>query len=285
MIRKVSKFVYLIVFIAVFSCENESTAEIVEELPAKSLQNESYGTDSEQQFDIYLPKARDFNTPVLILIHGGFWSAGDKSDLDPWINLLQPTWQNYAIVNTNYRLASVSNNQHPTQLNDIESLINYLDSVKGDYTISNNYFLVGVSAGAHLSLLYSYLKNTGNRVKAVCSIVGPTDFTDPYYTSPDSFFNTAGSLFLGATYIDQPDIYEEASPVSHVDSMDPPTLLFYGGQDVLVPPSQANRLTEKLFEANVYYEYTLFEEAGHNLANADLAFILGSMKTFFDSNN
>ena len=283
MIGKVSKIALLFVLILIISCENDNTVDIVEDLPTSTLTNEAYGTDAKQQFDIYLPAGRSSNTPVLILIHGGFWTSGDKADLTNWIDLLRPSWQDYAIVNTNYRLATGTSNKHPSQVDDIASLVSHLESQKNTYQISSKYYMLGISAGAHLGLLYSYQRATENKVKAVCSIVGPTDFTDPYYTQEGSFFDSLGSLFLGATFSVNPAIYEDASPVTHVDSSDPPTRLYYGGLDELVPTSQPQRLMEKLTAENVYFEYTLFEESGHTLETADLTFILSTVKTFFDT--
>ena len=143
--------------------------------------------------------------------------------------------------------------------------------------------MIGISAGGHLGLLYSYLSDTEKAVKAVCSVVGPTDFTDPYYTNEDSFFGDIGTLFLGESYNSNPNLYAEASPISHLDASDPPTLLFYGANDLLVPPSQPDRLTTKLNLINLDYEYTLFENAGHDLGTANLVFMLATTKSFFDS--
>ena len=106
----------------------------------------------------------------------GFGQVGDKSDMNALVTLSRSSWSDYAIVNTNYvntnyRLASTNSNQHPTQLNDLSSLIDKLESKKSVYHLSNNYFLIGVSTGGHLSLLYSYLTDINHIVKAVASFV------------------------------------------------------------------------------------------------------------------
>jgi acetyl esterase/lipase len=47
----------------------------------KNRANVSYGTDASQKMDIYLPPGRTTAaTKAIILIHGGGWSSGDKSD-------------------------------------------------------------------------------------------------------------------------------------------------------------------------------------------------------------
>src|ERR1700712_2046451 len=48
---------------------------------AATLTDVSYGPDAKQKMDIYLLAGRNSSTPLLILLHGGAWSAGDKTEL------------------------------------------------------------------------------------------------------------------------------------------------------------------------------------------------------------
>ena len=72
---KILKNLFYLAFIGVlfFSCSNEdselnSEPEIIEAYEALDV---SYGSDSNQVFDIYLPEGRTENTKVLFLVHGG----------------------------------------------------------------------------------------------------------------------------------------------------------------------------------------------------------------------
>lgn len=57
---------------------------------AKTMLNEPYGTDPLQKMDIYLPANRSVtSTKVLILIHGGGWTQGDKIDFNVSIDTLK----------------------------------------------------------------------------------------------------------------------------------------------------------------------------------------------------
>jgi acetyl esterase/lipase len=47
--------------------------------------NLPYGASPLQQLDLYLPKGRSLATKLLVLIHGGAWEAGDKSDFNSHI--------------------------------------------------------------------------------------------------------------------------------------------------------------------------------------------------------
>ena len=286
MVHKVTKILYVCTLFLIISCsKNDSTTEnpVVE---ATYLLDENYGNDSKQQYDIYLPQGRTIDTPVVILVHGGFWSGGDKSDMNLLVTLLRNSWSDYAIVNTNYRLTTANTNKHPTQINDLSSLISELGSRKNSYQISEKYFFIGISAGGHLSLLYTYQYDTDHKVKAVCSIVGPTDFLDEAYTDTinEEFLGIAAQFF-GDTFTNNPDLYKNASPITHTDASDAPTILFYGGKDNLIPVSQPERLKDRLDALNVPVSYTLYPESGHDLMGADFVDISTKIKLFFNSYN
>ena len=55
-----------------------------EPLDAIVLTNVSYGNNPEQVYDLYLPEGREASrTKVVVLIHGGGWTSGDKVDMAP----------------------------------------------------------------------------------------------------------------------------------------------------------------------------------------------------------
>jgi acetyl esterase/lipase len=81
----------------------------------------AYGKDSLQRMDIYLPPGRtSYVTKSLILIHGGGWNSGDKSNFAVYIDSFKHRLPDYAIFNINYRLVS-SNHIFPVQENDVKA--------------------------------------------------------------------------------------------------------------------------------------------------------------------
>lgn len=244
--------------------EDNNTEEST--LPAQDIMNVAYGNDSEQIMDVYLPAGRNSATKVFILVHGGGWSSGSKSDFNYVIPILKSAFPGHAIVNIDYRLATANSPAFPKQVEDIEKVIQFLKS--SDYNLSENYAFIGASAGAHLAMLYSYQYHTGNNIKAVCNIVGPADFTDPYYTT-HPYYNFA-ALYLLGNIAGQPEAVIAVSPAQHVTAESPATIMFYGGQDPLVPVSQATRLKAKLDQSGVYNEYYLYENGGHGNWNTQI---------------
>jgi acetyl esterase/lipase len=230
-------------------------------LPARDLFNIKYGSNIEQVMDVYLPAGRTNSTKTIILLHGGGWSGGSKSELNYVVPILKAQFPTYAIVNMNYRLGTAQSPGFPKQIQDIETMISFLKN--SDYQISNQYAFIGASAGAHLALLYSYRHDSNHEVKAVCSIVGPTDFTDPAYTSNPLFQYGLMALVGNVNYQQHPEVYIEVSPTAHVTAQSPPTIMFYGGQDPLIPATQGSRLKDKLDAAGVYNDFSLYPNGGH----------------------
>ena len=289
LIYKVNYLLYaFIVLLINLSC-SDATDTVLNTLEETSFLNESYGSDSDQKYDIYLPEGRSVTTTkVFILVHGGGWTQGDKNDMEGYVSHLQTSFPNYAIVNINYRLASIGNSPFPMQIDDIKTIINQLKQKSSEYQISTNYAFIGISAGAHLSLLYSYAHNDDNNVKMVCSIVGPTNFTDTSYTDTTNagftaLFNSF-QLITGVNYSGNIEYYKSISPYHRVNNSAPPTILFYGGLDPLIPTTQGISMREKLNELGVINEFTLYTNEGHLWVGENLLDTATKLDAFITSN-
>ena len=277
-------FISLLVLIGFTSCSSDDYVNpepepevIIDPSEAAQFLNVSYGSDSDQVYDIYLPANRDLNTKVIVLVHGGGWTSGDKADMDDFKNISLQDLPDYAVVNINYRLASQGVSPFPMQLNDITTIINDLKTKQNEYTISQDYALIGISAGAHLSMLWSYSYDTGNDVNMVGSIVGPTNFTDPAY---ENLVNPA-FLFFGVTpSVDFAELY---SPFHQVEANSPPTILFYGGMDNLIPNSQGIEMDAKLTDIGVTHEFTFYPNEGHGWVGDSLFDTWTKMKLFIET--
>ncbi|MEO7044225.1 MAG: hypothetical protein ABI091_02885, partial [Ferruginibacter sp.] len=99
------KWISLILFTTLLisaSCNKNSPGKnnsVYDPSVSYSLQNISYGSNSQQIMDIYLPANRkSSSTKVFVLIHGGGWSAGDKTDFTDLFNSLKSNYPNDAII-------------------------------------------------------------------------------------------------------------------------------------------------------------------------------------------
>lgn len=234
---------------------------------ATTMLNVSYGADAAQKMDVYLPANRSTaTTKVIILIHGGAWTSGDKTDFASFVDTLKKRLPQYAIFNINYRLSSPPNNLFPTQEMDVKAATEYIYSKAGEYLISNKYVLMGASAGAHLAMLQAYKYNSPVKAKAVVSFFGPSDLTD-MYNNPvggNPLFSLALANTIGATPLQDPAIYNNSSPVNFINSSSAmPTILLHGGVDPLVNASQSVAVQNNLITAGINNQYVFYPSGGH----------------------
>jgi len=248
-------FIPLCFFVFLFS----SCIKQNEGLTFKDL---SYGTDQRNKIDVYLPFHRDTNTAMVLLVHGGGWVAGDKGDwgqeiLNEFLN------SGYAVSSMNYRYAC---GDFHKQMEDIGNAIDFMRTKAEGWNINGNKFgLMGGSAGGHLVLLYAHAFDSTDVVKTVVSIVGPTDLTDPLF---QQYANNWGigyvfPALLGDTYQNNPQVYEDASPIYNYSNV--PTFFIYGGLDNLVPAQQGISMFDTLTLHGIIADTTVFNNAGHDV--------------------
>ncbi len=251
-----TKYFWISLILLIWACRKDASQMDEQQL------NVAYGSGQQQKMDIYLPANRTTqNTKVLIMIHGGGWATGDKSDLNEAIPIIRQRLPDYAIFNLNYRLTTVSSNHFPTQENDIHAAIQFIYDQRTRFSISDRFVLLGASAGGHLALLQSYKYSVPVKPRAVISFFGPTNLVTLYSD------NAAAALLLnfavGATPTQAAALYTQSSPVSFVQADCPPTLLLHGGQDELVPSSQASTLQAALEAKGVTCKYVYYSTEGH----------------------
>ena len=261
------RFTTLIVFTSVFlSCtKNEVNSDGIT-ISAKTLLDVAYGPDPLQKMDIYLPASRRVDsTKVLVMIHGGAWIGGDKSDFVLGIDTLKKRLPDYAIFNINYRLSTGTVNIFPTQEQDVKYAVEYIYGKASDYLVSNKFVLLGASAGGHLAMLQGYKDSIPVKVKAIVSFFGPSDLVDMYVNpaGANPLLTVALGQAVGKTLIQDPQIYLQSSPINYINSSSPPTILLHGGMDPLVRPEQSSTVRDKLVLFGAIGQYVFYPTGGH----------------------
>jgi acetyl esterase/lipase len=203
--------------------------------------------------------------PLVVFVHGGGWSAGDKGS-GPYRPLIR---QGFAIASINYRLSGEAS--WPAQIYDCKAAIRWLRANGAKYHLDTKKIGVwGTSAGGHLVALLgttngvkSLEGNEGNlkqssEVQAVCDWFGPTDFVlmENRAKAPQQ-----GIIkFLGGTNL---ELAKAASPMTYVSSKAPPFLIIHGDQDPLVPLAQSQIFNDALKKAGVDTTLRVVEGGGH----------------------
>ncbi|MCC6701471.1 MAG: alpha/beta hydrolase [Fluviicola sp.] len=270
----------MMVLLFVSACKKKNTQPEYDVSKSYTLTNVSYDTDAKQKMDVYLPANRSSaSTKVFVLIHGGAWSAGDKNDLTSFFNNLRSLYPNHAIININYRLASESSPAYTKQINDIQKALSEINKTSV-YNVSDDYMFIGMSAGAHLSLLYAYAFDPNHHVKGVINTVGPVDFMDPNYMNNPLYWGFYTTL-MGTNPTTA--LIQEVSPAHQVTASSPPTISFYGNNDPLIPSTQMNLLHSKLNDFGVYNQSTMYNAGHGNWNSVDAVDYVNKMMTFINA--
>jgi acetyl esterase/lipase len=222
------------------------------------------GDNYELKLNLFTPKTSSKALPLVVMVHGGCWIDGGRVDYNYYgVKLAE---LGYAAATVDYRVADQA--RYPAAVDEVRNAIQWLKDHAKTYNFDpDRIALLGGSAGGHLVELIGYSANTptaehpdgpGPKLKAIVAFYGWSDLTEPGVR--DAYWNEA---FLGKKYEDAPQLYKEASPITHVSKQSPPTILLQGTIDAIVPLSQSVKLAEALEANNVPYIYAPFEGQFH----------------------
>ncbi|UWX59373.1 alpha/beta hydrolase [Chryseobacterium oranimense] len=245
----------------------EKTVKLGENTSFNVEENVSYGNDAEQKLDLYTPENRDSIKGIFVMIHGGGWRGGDKSNLTFFALSMMKKFPDYVFANMNYRLANDHSFILPNQTNDIDSALDILVKKSAEMKFKPEFILLGNSAGAHLSMLYGYNSifddKHRTKVKAIVNIVGPTDLNSNDFRKYSDYSFVEKHMIDSSkptpTDITSSDI---ANPVFWISETSPPTISYYGNRDQVIPLSQMKKLDSTLIRRKVKHETYEFN-GGH----------------------
>lgn len=221
----------------------------------------------ELRCDVFTPPGRPTNAPAVLLLHGGGWRSGDRSQLRGYGVLLGR--EGYVCVASEYRLAPEAT--WPALLHDVKAALRWMRVSAAELGIDPRRIAVsGNSAGAHLALMLAGTAaerdlegegghaGAGTSVAAVIAIYPPTDLTRPVGTDAESW--SAVYEFLGSR---EPETARAASPLTYARAGFPPTLLIHGTADEVVSHRESVRMFEALEAADVPVELHLYAGQPH----------------------
>jgi acetyl esterase/lipase len=278
------RYMYLLLCIILSGCmkEDDPATDANKE---QTIVNLAYGSDPAQKMDVYLPAGRnESSTKVMVLIHGGGWSQGDKADFSAYVDTLKVRLPGYAFFNINYRLANGTVNFFPTQENDVKAAMEFIYGKRALYHIADKFVLLGASAGGHLALLQSYKYSVPVKVRAVIDFFGPVDLVDMYNHPANPLVPALLAGITGGDPVSQPDIYQQSGPINFLSQQSPPTLILQGGVDMLVSPSQSVMLDDKLQMEGVTHEYVFYPTEGHGWTGPNLTDSFIKIVAFLEAN-
>jgi acetyl esterase/lipase len=219
--------------------------------------------------DLYLPAGSGSPSPLLLYVHGGSFTSGDKRKGSGIIDIPAMTTHGYAVAAVNYRL--MPDYPFPAEVTDVKCAIRFLRAHADEYNLDGERIGIwGGSAGGHLSAIIGMTNNDprfeageypeqSSRVDAAVEMFGPMDLTLPMDWLQRQLLLRA----FGTDSADSP-LLRDASPVFYVSADDPPFLIMNGEQDSAVPPDQARALYRALDAAGVDATLVIVKNANHN---------------------
>ena len=232
----------------------------------------TYGKTPEQELklDIYRPKSGGDKLPACVLVHGGGWTKGDKEKFRPLAIALAE--KGYVVANIEYRLAPAA--KYPAGVQDCSLAVRWvranakrfgLDPKRiGTWGGSAGGHLVGLlaAAPAHPNFLTAELKDVSAAVQATCIMAGPTDLTNERFLEALRRAKDKSNSYqwMGKLYDDAPELYREASPITHFTKATGPILFLTGDLD---NPDRDAAGMAKLKELGVPTKQVVLKDAKH----------------------
>lgn len=231
-------------------------------------------------YDLYIPakKSADNRYSLILYLHGGGFTSGDKTDSDAEMLCKYYTSKGYVCASVNYTLAD---KEHDSSINLMyDEICEQVKSIKEEseklgYELTEM-ATTGDSAGGCLALLYAYRnpKESPIPVKLVFEMCGPVTFEpskwglDTEQQQAEFITNFSGMTVNEAELEAQEtkNILKQISPAMLVDENTVPTVFAYGINDKIVPVNLKYELINALKNAKVDYSYIEFPHSGHAMA-------------------
>ena len=229
------------------------------------------GGGRELRCDVFTPTAGTANGVGVLLIHGGAWMQGDRSQLHGYGVFLGRS--GYTSVACEYRLSGEA--KWPAQLEDVKLALSWMRANSAQLGIDPDRIAVsGNSAGGHLSLMLAATQDiadfdgTGghagvaSHVAAAIAFYAPANLGVP--ASPEHKAPRLEAVVAALFGEDQSiERLRGASPIFYARADFPPTMLLTGNADELVSADESVRMYRALVGAGARAELHVYEGAPH----------------------
>jgi acetyl esterase/lipase len=230
--------------------------------------------------DLYMPAGAG-RFPALVAVHGGGWQGGARSTFQFWGPWL--AGRGYVLFAISYRLAKKGQKAFPQAVHDVLAAVQFVRASAGPFKIDPERIgLFGASAGAHLASLAalgaeaSLFKGAypgdahagvSAKVKALVGIYGVYDVAGMWqrYQLQSPRENNIEN-FMGASPMDDPRLYFDASPINYATFANNGIGVFLsvGTEDDLVDRrTQTDVFLLRLKQANFFVRPCILQGAPH----------------------
>jgi acetyl esterase/lipase len=211
------------------------------------------------RWNIFRPAIAVDKAPAVLLYHGGGWRVGDRAAMTA--ACIAFAERGYIAIAPEYRLLGEAS--WPAPLTDARTAIRAARAQAESLGIlSDQIFLTGYSAGAHLALIAASgaagAAGSGEPYADFSEVVaGVAAFFPPARIEPQT------GAMLG---ISGPEALAAISPIAHAGSY-PPTILFCGDEDSITPPELSTDLYHAIRKAGGVADLRLYSNLIHEFVS------------------
>lgn len=224
------------------------------------------------KLDVFYPKIKPRKSlPAVLIIHGGGWRSGDRSQHVPLAQKLAE--RGFVAITVEYRLSTEA--LYPAAVHDLKAAVRWVRANAQKYHIdANKIASLGFSAGGQLAALLGttngktvFEGNLGNhpfssKINAIVDLDGTLAFIHPESgEGDDSKGISAATYWFGYNKTQNPELWHEAGALNQVDKNTPPILFI--NSSVARMHAGRDDMRRKLDALHIYSEVHTFPEAPH----------------------
>ncbi|MDG1364952.1 MAG: alpha/beta hydrolase fold domain-containing protein [Akkermansiaceae bacterium] len=215
----------------------------------------------ELQLHIFNPKGHKASDqrPAIVFFFGGGWSGGTPSQFYPQCEYLAK--RGMVAISAEYRVKSRNGTSPLECVKDGNSAVRWVRSHAEELGIDPSKLAAGGgSAGGHVAAATGTTKGIFEKGEDV-SVSSKPDalilFNPVYDNGPKGYGHSRVKKY-----------WKQISPMHNLDKETPPTIVFLGTKDKLVPVATAKKYRLLMKEAGVRSELFLYKEQPHGFFNA-----------------
>ncbi len=223
--------------------------------------------------DAFIPKQSSSKKIAVIMIHGGGWRSGNRTQHYSLAESLAHL--GYVCFTPEYRLSTEA--LFPAAVYDIKAAIRWVRVNASNYNVDTSKIVIaGFSAGGELA---AFMATTGNmplfegcqcnmgistNVNAFIDIDGILSFVHPESGEGNDSRGkiSAATYWFGYNKKENPGLWMAASPLTYVSNRTPPTLFL--NSSVARMHAGRNDYIKALNNYNIYTEVHNFDDAPHS---------------------
>ncbi len=216
--------------------------------------------DTELHLHLFNPpghKAPD-KTPAIVFFFGGGWNGGTPSQF--YNQAAYFASRGMVAISAEYRTKKSSGTSPQECVKDGKSAVRWLRSHAAELGIDPNRIAAGGgSAGGHVAAATATLKGfneDGEDTMTSCRPDALVLFNPVFDNGPE-----------GYGYDRVKDYWKEFSPIDNIDASTPPTIVFLGTEDHLIPVDTSKRFQKLMQKAGGRCDLHLYDSQEHGFFN------------------